>query len=118
MIKSNLKDLQENSDSLKKRFAVILILVTKQCLNGYNVPMESISPSTSLKKNILFKTSLRRAQFELAMKGNPTMLIWLGKQYLGQNERTEVKFNASEVNAINKDMITNVAKERDLKDFE
>ena len=70
------------------------------------------------QKNILFKTSLRRAQFELAMKGNPTMLIWLGKQYLGQNERTEVKFNASEVNAINKDMITNVAKERDLKDFE
>lgn len=70
------------------------------------------------QKNILFKTSLRRAQFELAMKGNPTMLIWLGKQYLAQNERTEVKFNASEVNAINKDMITNVAKERDLKDFE
>lgn len=70
------------------------------------------------QKNILFKTSLRRAQFELAMKGNPTMLIWLGKQYLGQNEHTEVKFNASEVNAINKDMITNVAKERDLKDFE
>ena len=70
------------------------------------------------QKNILFKTSLRRAQFELAMKGNPTMLIWLGKQYLGQKERTEVKFNASEVNAINKDMITNVAKERDLKDFE
>lgn len=70
------------------------------------------------QKNILFKTSLRRAQFELAMKGNPTMLIWLGKQYLGQNELTEVKFNASEVNAINKDMITNVAKERDLKDFE
>lgn len=33
------------------------------------------------QKNILFKTSLRRAQFELAMKGNPTMLIWLGKQY-------------------------------------
>ena len=29
----------------------------------------------------------------------------------------KVKFNASEVNAINKDMITNVAKERDLKDL-
>lgn len=118
MIKNSLKDLQGNSDSLKKRFVVILILVTKQCLNGYNVTYGVNFSEYFTQKNILFKTSLRRAQFELAMKGNPTMLIWLGKQYLGQNERTEVKFNASEVNAINKDMITNVAKERDLKDFE
>lgn len=31
------------------------------------------------------KKSLRRYQFELA-KRNPTMAIWLGKQYLGQRE--------------------------------
>ena len=30
--------------------------------------------------------SLRRRQFELAMAGNPTMLIWLGKQRLGQRD--------------------------------
>jgi len=28
-------------------------------------------------------------QFEVAMKGNPAMLIWLGKQYLGQKENPE-----------------------------
>lgn len=33
------------------------------------------------------KTSLRRQQFELARKGNATMLIWLGKQYLGQTDK-------------------------------
>jgi hypothetical protein len=33
--------------------------------------------------------SLRRKQWELAMRGNATMLIWLGKQYLGQNDRHE-----------------------------
>lgn len=33
------------------------------------------------------KTSLRRLQFELARKGNATMLIWLGKQYLGQTDK-------------------------------
>jgi DNA-directed RNA polymerase specialized sigma24 family protein len=33
------------------------------------------------------KTSLRRQQFELAKKGNATMLIWLGKQYLGQTDK-------------------------------
>jgi len=30
------------------------------------------------------KSSLRRAQYKKAMDGNPAMLIWLGKQWLGQ----------------------------------
>jgi len=34
--------------------------------------------------------SLRAKQVALALTGNPTMLIWLGKQYLGQKERSEV----------------------------
>ena len=33
--------------------------------------------------------SLRRKQFELARDGNPTMCIWLGKQYLGQSDKNE-----------------------------
>ena len=32
------------------------------------------------------KQRLRKAQISLALKGNATMLIWLGKQYLGQSE--------------------------------
>jgi hypothetical protein len=30
--------------------------------------------------------SLKRKQFDMAMKGNVTMLIWLGKQTLGQRD--------------------------------
>lgn len=30
--------------------------------------------------------SLKRKQYELAMQGDKTMLIWLGKQYLGQKD--------------------------------
>lgn len=30
--------------------------------------------------------SLRRKQFEVAMTGNATMLIWLGKQHLDQSD--------------------------------
>lgn len=33
------------------------------------------------------KVSLRRAQYKAAMKGNPAMLIWLGKQYLWQTDK-------------------------------
>lgn len=32
------------------------------------------------------KMSLRRKQYELAMKGDRSMLIWLGKQYLHQSD--------------------------------
>lgn len=37
------------------------------------------------KKRGKGKISLRRSQFELAKK-NPTMAIWLGKQWLGQRD--------------------------------
>jgi hypothetical protein len=35
--------------------------------------------------------SLRRKQFDLAMSGNVTMLIWLGKQRLGQAEKSQIE---------------------------
>lgn len=37
------------------------------------------------------KASLRRMQFKTAEAGNATMLIWLGKQYLGQTDKQDVK---------------------------
>jgi len=38
------------------------------------------------KKRASIRLRLRRAQLRLAMEGNATMLIWLGKQYLGQSD--------------------------------
>lgn len=35
------------------------------------------------------RISLRRAQFKLALDGNATMQIWLGKQLLGQRDKME-----------------------------
>ena len=37
------------------------------------------------------KKRLRKAQLDTALSGNPTMLIWLGKQMLGQVDRQEVE---------------------------
>jgi hypothetical protein len=39
------------------------------------------------------KTSLRRMQWEKAQTGNTTMLIWLGKQMLGQRDKIETSEN-------------------------
>ena len=36
------------------------------------------------------KASLRRQQWKAAMSGNPTMLVWLGKQMLGQRDKQDV----------------------------
>lgn len=36
------------------------------------------------------KISLRRKQFEVALAGNPTMLIWLGRNYLDQSDKLDV----------------------------
>ena len=36
------------------------------------------------------KASVRRMQWKLAQDGNPTMQIWLGKQLLGQRDKTEL----------------------------
>ena len=37
------------------------------------------------------KIALRRRQFQNAMKGSDKMLVHLGKQYLGQTEKSEVE---------------------------
>ncbi len=45
------------------------------------------------------KTSLRRMQWKRAAKGSDTMLIWLGKQYLGQSDQASVSLGG-EINLI------------------
>ena len=42
------------------------------------------------------KISLRRKQYQAAMDGNITMLIWLGKQWLGQRDKTEHEHGISD----------------------
>lgn len=42
------------------------------------------------EKGAYGKRSLRRKQWSVAMKGDRTMLIWLGKQHLGQAEKHEL----------------------------
>tara|TARA_X000001382_G_scaffold130890_1_gene127628 strand:- start:3656 stop:3976 length:321 start_codon:yes stop_codon:yes gene_type:complete len=39
------------------------------------------------------RISLRRMQYDKAQSGNTTMLIWLGKQMLGQKDKLETSEN-------------------------
>ncbi|MBN8522102.1 MAG: helix-turn-helix transcriptional regulator [Alphaproteobacteria bacterium] len=46
--------------------------------------------------------SLRRAQWKNAMKGNATMQIWLGKQYLGQKNNMDLVVATSPMEGLKK----------------
>ena len=59
------------------------------------------------------KSSLKKKQFEIAMKGNVTMLIWLGKIMLGQRDNSwDVKLFSQEVATLSNDELVKLAKEK------
>jgi hypothetical protein len=64
------------------------------------------------------KISLRRWQLEAAKKGNVAMLIWLGKQMLGQTEKVE-QLTKTEIKPISKEEIKQILSEDPFlkKDF-
>ncbi len=59
------------------------------------------------------KMSLRRWQYDCAKKGNSSMLIWLGKQYLGQKENLDITTQKMEDDGLStaiKETIENLGK--------
>lgn len=57
---------------------------------------------------------LRAKQFEVALGGDKTMLIWLGKQRLGQSEKTAVEMVSPEITHL-KAQIETRAKEKGIE---
>lgn len=47
------------------------------------------------KRKEKLRTTLSRKQYEVAMGGNVTMLIWLGKNELGQKDKHETEVNST-----------------------
>ncbi len=68
----------------------------------FDCSIDTVERAVKREKGMLFseyrdlragngKISLRRRQMELAESGNATMLVWLGKQWLGQADKVEQK---------------------------
>ena len=66
--------------------------IERWCKRTYG---KSFADVSKLKKQ-MGKISVRRWQFKLAEKLNPNMLIWLGKQYLHQQDHTEPPIDDNE----------------------
>lgn len=63
------------------------------CRKTYKVSFEELREKSFGKTRM----ALRRKQIEQALKGNNTMLIWCGKQFLGQTEHTHHTLDPSEL---------------------
>ena len=59
----------------------------KKDANGDDIPNFKTAYETG---QIEGKLSIRRKQFQVAMKGNPAMLIFLGKQWLKQSDKLDL----------------------------
>ncbi|HEV8036732.1 hypothetical protein [Yoonia sp.] len=55
------------------------------------------------------KASLRRAQWKAAQDGNPTMLVWLGKQMLGQRDKKDLDHTSSDGSMTPREIIIRAA---------
>jgi hypothetical protein len=72
--------------------------------------------ATELRKGRAARNqSLRRAQLKAATDGNATMLIWLGKQYLGQSDKTIDDYLLEAINeaGITKEDLVEMIRNRD-----
>lgn len=89
-------------DEIAGFFQCSIDTVERWCLATYKKTFEEIYSI----KCALGKISLRRMQFKLAEE-NSSMAIWLGKQILGQKDRTEeeIESKITVVNNVPKDKI-------------
>lgn len=73
-------------------FDVDDVTLNKWCKETYGTTFSEVF---KVKRGI-GQVSLRRHQFQLAEK-NPTMAIWLGKQYLNQRDNLEIDHGNNEL---------------------
>ena len=64
------------------------------------------------------RASLRRAQFETAMSGNSSLLIWLGKNWLGQSDNPVQEDASNNSMTALADILQHPTPDRNIKDFE
>lgn len=73
-------------------FGCSIDVINRRCKELYGKTFAEYSQEKRLAAN----APLRKRQRALALEGNPTMLIWLGKQRLGQRDKQSVEHSGPE----------------------
>ena len=76
--------IQCTGEEIASFFGISYDTLERRCKEKFKVSLAEYIKEKSAKG----KSSLRRMQWKAAMNGSVTMLIWLGKQYLGQADKT------------------------------
>ena len=76
--------IQCTGEEIASFFGISYDTLERRCKEQFKVSLAEYIKEKSAKG----KSSLRRMQWKAAMNGSVTMLIWLGKQYLGQADKT------------------------------
>lgn len=108
--------LQCTEEEIAGFFDCSIDTICKWCKSTYNMTFTDIYK----KKSAFGKISLRRTQFKLAEK-NPSMAIFLGKNYLGQKDSLadEINFTGINDNILSiAELINNPKPERKEEDIE
>jgi len=71
---------------IARQLGVSEMTLYRRCKSDLNVSYVTFSQ----QKKMLGDNLLRAKQYQTAMSGNVTMQIWLGKQRLGQADKTEI----------------------------
>lgn len=83
----NLCRIQCTEEEIAGVFDCSIDTINRWCKKNYGKTFADIYKS----KSAAGKMSLRRWQFDTAKRGNATMQIWLGRQYLGQADKQEIE---------------------------
>ena len=88
-------------DSLARVFCTQQEIATILGLSVRTLQNDEVFSQTYKEAHENAKSSLRRFQFKSAQDGNVTMQIWLGKQYLGQQDKQQTEHTFQEVRIVN-----------------
>jgi hypothetical protein len=85
--------IQCTQEEIASVIGCCLDTLQNRCAKEFNISFSEFFA----QKKLGGKASLRRKQWALAEDGNATMLVWLGKNVLGQTDKQEVKVDNSEL---------------------
>ena len=85
-IVGKLLEAHSQTEEIADEFGITTTTLYRRCKQDLGITFVALS----LQKKAKGKSRLRAAQYKAAMEGNITMQIWLGKQLLGQRDKTEI----------------------------